>query len=61
MKTFNAFQMVAGFAALPFGLSWVQTQTFPGQSIAFWIGGLIYIICFAMMIRAVRIGIDKWN
>lgn len=61
MKTFNSFQMVAAFAALPFGLAWVKTQTFTGSGIAFWVGVLIYVVSFIMMVAAVRLGVDKWD
>jgi hypothetical protein len=61
MKTFNSFQMVAGFAALPFGLAWVKSQAFTGSGIAFWVGCVIYLISFFGMVAAVRIGVDKWD
>ncbi len=61
MRLFNSFQMVAGFAAMPFGLAWVQSQTFTGSGIAFWVGAVVYLVSFFLMVAAVRMGIDKWD
>ena len=61
MKTFNAFQMTVFFALLPFGLSWLYEATFKGAGVAFWVGCVVYFVCFLMMTAAVRAGIDDWD
>ena len=59
MRVFNAFQAVAMFAATPFGLAWLDQQTFRGASIGFWVGVVIYIIAFILNVTAVSIAIEK--
>ena len=53
IKAFNSFQMVAGFAIIPFILSWVADQTFRGAGIAFWVGCVVYFVSFLLMLGAV--------
>lgn len=59
MKMLNSFQSVAFFAACPFGISWLNEQSFKGAGIAFWLGCIIYIVSFLLMIAAVRMAIDR--
>jgi hypothetical protein len=59
MKAFNSFQMVTGFALTPFGIAWVSEQTFRGSSIAFWVGCVVYLISFLMMVGAVYSALDE--
>jgi uncharacterized membrane protein len=46
MKAFNAFQLVACFAAAPFGIQWLSTATFTGAPAAFWVGIVVYVVGF---------------
>jgi hypothetical protein len=58
LRAFNAFQMTAGFALGPFGISWLADQSFRGAGIAFYVSCLIYIVSFIFMTVAVSFSLD---
>ena len=60
MRLFNAFQVVAFFAALQFGLGWVSGQDFRGANIALWGGAAVYLVAFGFMIASVYMATEKW-
>jgi hypothetical protein len=50
MRVFNAFQITAMFAGLPFFTSWLSEQTFRGAGVAFWASIAAYAVAFAFMV-----------
>jgi hypothetical protein len=50
MRAFNAFQIVALFAAWPHIIGWLGTKPFPYSTAAFWIAIVAYIVGFAGMV-----------
>jgi hypothetical protein len=62
LRAFNSFQMVAMFAAFPFGISWLSDQTFRFATTGVWVACLIYMVTFIVMCVSVFHGLDpkKW-
>lgn len=61
MRLFNSFQIVAGFVAIPFGIAWLQDQTFMGQVPAFYASVVLYILAFFAMIASVYSSLGKFK
>lgn len=61
MRLFNAFQCVSFFVAAPFGLSWLNEQTFKGADVGFWAGACVYVVGFCFMVGAVYSATDPRN
>lgn len=59
LAPFNAFQIVAAFAAWPFFISWLSEQTFRGAGVAFWISILMYVVLFFVHFGCVLTAIEK--
>lgn len=59
LRLFNSFQIVAFFAAAPYGISWLSSASFPASGVAFWMSLGAYAIYFAMMIAAVFAALEE--
>ena len=59
MVWFNAFQIVALFAALPFIIHWLSSASFWSAQAAFWVALVVYLIAFILHIAAVADLIEK--
>ncbi len=53
IRAFNAFQLVALFAAMPFIVGWLHSNPFPYSTAAFWVSIAVYVIVFIGNIVAV--------
>lgn len=49
MREFNAFQIVAFFAAFPFLIGWLSTKPFPYAGLAMGVACLAYLVYFGFM------------
>lgn len=58
IKAFNAFQLVASFAGLPFLAGWLHTDPFPFSVAAFWASIAAYVVLFIMLTFFVYDSID---
>lgn len=54
VKTFNAFQLTACFAAAPFGVGYLATHPFPYQHAAVTVAAVVYIVAFCGMVMTVE-------
>lgn len=48
LKAFNAFQFVCLFSALPYGILWLYTATFPFAGAALVTACVVYLIMWIM-------------
>lgn len=53
MKVFNAFQLVAFFAAGPFIIQWIHNADFYAHAVAFWVALVAYLYGFGALIFCV--------
>lgn len=58
---FNAFQIVAGFVAWPFFISWLSQASFRGAGVAFYAACGCYVIAFGAMVAAITDQIERTN
>lgn len=56
---FNAFQLVALFASMPFALSYLWGAHFPFAHAAFYVAAVIYFILFIIMWLCTANAFDK--
>lgn len=61
MRLFNSFQIVSGFVAIPFGIAWLQDQTFMGQVPAFYASCALYVVAFGCMVGSVYSSLGKFK
>ena len=54
-KAFNSLQIVALFAAAPFGLEWLHSYSSP----LFWTGCAAYLIFTGLMTSAVFVAVEE--
>ena len=59
LKAFNAFQIVAFFAASPFGISYLFDATFPAARVAAYASVVGYGVFFVLICAAVFTAIEK--
>jgi hypothetical protein len=59
MRLFNAFQLVAMFAAAPVGIAWLEKAEFTGSSVAFWVAIVAYIVAFCCMVGSVWDSLER--
>lgn len=52
-QVFNAFQLVALFAGLPFLIGWLGKTPFPYAEAAFWTAICVYVLLFCTNVAAV--------
>jgi hypothetical protein len=53
MKIFNAIQIVTLLTTSPIWLSWLQSATFTGHTVALWVGAIVAIIFFCWAIAGI--------
>jgi hypothetical protein len=53
MKAFNAFQLVASFAAWPMLIQWLHSADFYAHNVAFWVALVAYVYGFGALIFCV--------
>ena len=58
IKAFNAFQLVALFAALPHLIGWLHAEPFAYSTGAFWVAIAAYVVLFFGLIFCVYDSID---
>lgn len=58
MRVFNAFQITVTFAAAPFMIAWLGTQTFPYAWVANLASYAAYVVFFIFMTIFTYIGTD---
>lgn len=58
MAYFNGFQLVLGFSAAPFLITYVKDATFYAHSVLFWVLIVAYIVGFAAFVGLIG---DKFS
>lgn len=61
MRLFNAFQIVAAFAAAPFGIAYLYDATFRGAGVAFWSSTCFYAVFVGFLTAALYTAIEQWE
>lgn len=59
MHVFNAFQIVAFFAAMPFLIGWLNADPFPFSIAAFWLAIVVYLVLFGILIGSTAAAIKR--
>ena len=49
LRAFNSFQLVGLFAAMPYLVSWLNTNPFPWSPAAFWTAIVAYVALFIFL------------